>query len=172
MVTYAIWMLIAGTRKLSSARQDRFPEAAAATVPGRVMHGLQMMSRLLGDIRWPGQRAGAFHLYREGKAALDRNDFDLALCYFSEVIRTDRWFAAGHCGRGFTHLKKGNCEQAIADFSEAIRLAPRNADCCYYRSLCYEVRGDNDRAIADQVQAFRLDPHVAERVEGWRRPHS
>jgi tetratricopeptide (TPR) repeat protein len=127
-------------------------------------------------------RRRAVACYEQGKAALDRDDVDLALACFREAIRLDPGYDGGFTGRGLGLLKKLCFAEAIADFSEAIRLNPAWAFNFYCRSLCYQGAQDRGRARADREEALRRDPAIGRSQEpaarsarggrlfpGWRR---
>jgi tetratricopeptide (TPR) repeat protein len=102
-------------------------------------------------------RRRAVACYEQGKAALDRDDLDLAIACFGEAIRLDPGYDGGYSGRGLAWLKKFCFPEAIADFSEAIRLNPACAFNYYCRSLCYQGAEDQGRARADEEEALRRD---------------
>ena len=105
-------------------------------------------------------RRRAIGCYEQGRAALDRDDLDLAIACFREAIRLDPGCDAGFTGHGLALLKKFCFSEAIADFSEAIRLSSACAFNYYCRSLCYQGAEDHRRAWADREEALRLDPAV------------
>jgi tetratricopeptide (TPR) repeat protein len=118
-------------------------------------------------------------LRADGKAYFDAGNYDRAIDYYSEAIRTepmetDRALAVND--RGKAYAKKGDNDQAIADFTEAIRLDPNPFFHCgrfaspggfecgepfYNLGVAYEVKGDNDRAIAVYNKAIQLNPNYA-----------
>jgi tetratricopeptide (TPR) repeat protein len=98
--------------------------------------------------------------YEQGKAALEQDDWDLAIACFRESIRLDSGYDGGYSGRGLALLKQFRFAEAIADFSDAIRLNPTHAFNFYCRSLCYEGAEDLAHARADQQEAIRLDPAI------------
>jgi tetratricopeptide (TPR) repeat protein len=115
-------------------------------------------------------RRRAVACYEQGKAALDRDDLDLAIACFREAIRLDPGFDGGFSGRGLALLKKFCFTEAIADFSDAIRLNPARAFNYYCRSLCYQGAEDQGRARADEEEALRLDPAIGRSQEPAARP--
>ena len=64
--------------------------------------------------------------------------------------------------RGFTYLKLGRFEQAIADYDAALARNPRDPGSLYGRGLA-RLRGQNDPegGRADVAAAKALDPGVA-----------
>jgi tetratricopeptide (TPR) repeat protein len=105
-------------------------------------------------------RRRAVACYEQGRAALDRDDLDLAIACFREAIRLDPRYDGGHTGRGLALLKQFSFQEAIADFSEAIRLCPECAFNYYCRSLCYEGMQDQHDARADEEETLQLCPVV------------
>ena len=108
--------------------------------------------------RWTNRRA--LDCFEQGKIALERDDHDLAICWFSESIRFARHLEAGYRGRGLAYLKKGKYAQAAADLSEAIRLRSDNAPAYFYWSVCYSGLCDPARERTDYATAVALDPGV------------
>jgi tetratricopeptide (TPR) repeat protein len=115
-------------------------------------------------------RRRAVACYEQGKAALDRDDPDLAIACFREAIRLDPGYDGGFSGRGLAFLKKFCFPEAIADFSDAIRLNPARAFNYYGRSLCYQGAEVHRRARAGQEEALRLDPAIDRPREPAVRP--
>jgi tetratricopeptide (TPR) repeat protein len=105
-------------------------------------------------------RRRAVACYEQGRAALDRDDLDLAIACFREAIRLDPRYDGGYTGRGLALLKQFSFQKAIADFSEAIRLDPECAFNYYCRSLCYQGTQVQQDARADEEETRQLDPVV------------
>ena len=116
------------------------------------------MKQLFDWLKTPRQKAE--EAFAQGRAALDENDFDLAVSWFNACIQHDNTFATGFYGRGFALLKKAEYDRAIADLSEAIRLGPDNAYSYYYRSLCYSGKGRATLEAADFQKAMLLGAEV------------
>jgi tetratricopeptide (TPR) repeat protein len=90
--------------------------------------------------------------------AVRRNDYDLAIAEFSEVIQLKPKYTLAHYNRGLAYEHKGDWDKAIADYSEAIRLNPGFAEAYCGRGHAYNHKGDYDKAIADDTEAIRLKP--------------
>jgi tetratricopeptide (TPR) repeat protein len=98
--------------------------------------------------------------YKQGEAALNRNDFGRAIADFNEAIRLDPKHAGAFTLRGYAYAfgSKKDFDRAIADYDEAIRLNPRSSRALAGRGFAYYKKNDFDRAIADYDEALRLNP--------------
>jgi tetratricopeptide (TPR) repeat protein len=118
-------------------------------------------------------------LRADGKIYFDAGNYDRAIDYYSEAVRTETMGpgrALAFNDRGKAYAKKGDNDQAIADFTEAAHLDPYPMHCfmridfpgvgaCgepfYNLGVAYEVKGDNDRAIGVYDKAIQLNPNYA-----------
>lgn len=96
--------------------------------------------------------------YRQGKEALERGDFDLALSCANEEIRHPEKRARGHGLRGYALYRKGMYREAIQDYCQAIRLSPNNGVLYRLRGKSYAALGFYAQAITDYSDAIRLNP--------------
>src|SRR6516164_6805802 len=128
------------------------------------------MAWLLDWFKGPRQKAAS--CFEKGRQALEENDFDLAISWFSACIQHDPTGDTGFMGRGFARLKKADYDSAIADLSEAIRLGPDNPYSYYYRSLCYCGKGRRTLEGVDLQKALRLGAQIdqASGVDGSGSP--
>ncbi len=108
--------------------------------------------------------AAADRAIREGKAALDRKDFDRAIIGYSEAIRLDPNNVTALTNRGIAYGHKNEMDKAIADFSNAIRFDPKDSRSLNGRGYAYFRKNDLDRALADYNEAIRLDPNYVQAI--------
>ena len=99
--------------------------------------------------------------YNQGKAALNRGDFDAAIRSCTEAIRLDPKYIPAYYTRALAYAKKGDYDKAIADQSEVIRLDPEDFVAYCERAMCYLLKRDYDRAMADCTEAIRIDSTCA-----------
>ena len=69
--------------------------------------------------------------------------------------------------RGFTYLRLGRVDDAIADLDAALKLAPRLAPSLFVRSIAWARKGDPAKAAADRAAALAIDPDVPEVYAGY-----
>jgi tetratricopeptide (TPR) repeat protein len=100
--------------------------------------------------------------YGKGVEAIRRQEYDLAIAEFSEVIQLKPKYAGAYNNRGVSYAHKADWDKATADFNEAIRLNPEYVEAYYNRGLAYGGKGDYDKAIANYGEAIRLSPYYAE----------
>jgi len=96
--------------------------------------------------------------YREGYAAEEREDHDVAIEKLSQALKhklTKNDLAEAYSSRGAAYRSKGRFEEAVRDFSEAIRLYPNWSHAYFGRGWTYQRKGEPDKAIPDYAQAIR-----------------
>ena len=92
-----------------------------------------------------------------GNAHLDREEYDLAIADYDEVLKHDPAYAIGWYDRGTAFRLKKDYDKAIADYSRAVALNRRYEDAFVNRGVAYAAKGEPDRAIADYTTALLLD---------------
>jgi lipoprotein NlpI len=92
-----------------------------------------------------------------GNARLDRQEIDLAIADYDEVLRHDPTYAIGWYDRGTAYRMKKDFDKAIADYGRAIALDPKYEDAYVNRGVAHAAKGETDRAIADYTTALLLD---------------
>ena len=97
-----------------------------------------------------------------GDAALEVDNYDKAIDYFTQAIKMDPDDAYSYSGRGEAYFWLDNYEKSIADYTQAIKIDP-------YDAVFYEDRGDAyywldkyEESIADYTQAIKIDPDDAD----------
>jgi len=91
-----------------------------------------------------------------------RQDYDLAIVEFTQVIQLKPKYAGAYNNRGVSYARKGDYGDAIADFNKAIRLNPGYVEAYYNKGIAYNLKGDSDEGIADFTEAIRLNPSYTE----------
>ncbi len=94
--------------------------------------------------------------FQQGMNASAKGDYDLAISFFSKVIRDDPKADGAYSNRGVAYKAKADYTKAIADYDQAIRLNPTNARTYANRGLAYKANGDYEKAIADYNESMRL----------------
>ena len=107
------------------------------------------------------------HTYlRRGNEALQNNNLDDAISYYTEVIRLapahPGIVAEAHNNRGIIYNKKGEIDRAIKDYSKSIELKPDFDHVYFNRGNAYHSKKDYDPAIADFTRAVEINPDLAE----------
>ncbi len=102
------------------------------------------------------QERRAWQAFDQGVEAMEREDFDLAIKCFSEVISIVPDDPACFYNRGLAHMNKGRFDAAVADISEVIRLNPKDADAFAMRATAYRELGDEKSASQDEERAMQL----------------
>src|SRR5262245_35348625 len=95
-------------------------------------------------------------------AAVQRNDFDLAIDHCTAAIQSgelsDQEAAAAFHNRGVAYYHKKEYDCAIKDYDQATRLNPNDSDSFYRRGLTHFEKHEYDRAIQDLDQTLKLKP--------------
>jgi tetratricopeptide (TPR) repeat protein len=68
--------------------------------------------------------------------------------------------AAAFDSRGFTYLKLGQWESAVADYDSALRLDPKLASAIYGRGLAKLKKGDLAGGNADIAAAKAIEQNI------------
>jgi len=93
-----------------------------------------------------------------GNARLDRDEYDLAIADYDEVLKHQPANAIVWYDRGTAYRLKKDYDKAIGDYSRAITLNPRYEDAFVNRGVAHAANGETDRAISDYTTALLLDP--------------
>jgi tetratricopeptide (TPR) repeat protein len=94
----------------------------------------------------------------EGKAALDRKDYQAAIDNYAKAIEASPFVASYYFDRGVAWYKKGDGKKAEEDLGRAIILDPRQAAAFTYRGLVRMKKGDQAGALKDYTTALGLNP--------------
>jgi Tfp pilus assembly protein PilF len=97
---------------------------------------------------------------KDGWDAIRKEDFKLAIRYFSDAIRKDPKNADAFGGRAYAYQRLMEYDKAIADYTEGMRLDPKTG-AYRNRGWCYEDKGDYDNAIKDFTEDIRRGPDTA-----------
>jgi tetratricopeptide (TPR) repeat protein len=103
--------------------------------------------------------------YREGYAAEQRQDHDVAIEKLSQALKhklPKNDLAEAYSTRGAAYRSTRKFEEAVRDFSEAIRLYPNWSYAYFARGWTYQLKGEPDKAIPDYKEAIRYDANY-----GW-----
>ena len=92
-----------------------------------------------------------------GNARLDREEYDLAIADYDEVLRHQPANAIVWYDRGTAYRLKKDYDKAIDDYGRAIVLNARYEDAFVNRGIAHAAKGETDRAIADYTTALLLD---------------
>lgn len=115
---------------------------------------------------------GVDSYYQRGICWYERDEPDLAIADYNEVLHLDPSDALTYYERGRAYEDKDDNQRALADFNQAIRLDPKYAWAYHERGFVYSDLGDNQRALADFNEAVRLDPQDARAYLGRGNVHS
>jgi lipoprotein NlpI len=92
-----------------------------------------------------------------GNARLDRDEYDLAIADYDEVLKHQPANAVVWYDRGTAYRLKKDYDKAIEDYGRAVALNPRYEDAFVNRGVAHAAKGETDRAIADYTTALLLD---------------
>jgi len=95
---------------------------------------------------------------QEGKAALEKKDFHVAIDNFTKAIKDSPFVASHYVDRGIAWYREGERQKAENDFSRAIILDPRLAIAYTYRGLVRMDGSDQEGALKDYTTALGLNP--------------
>jgi protein O-GlcNAc transferase len=85
--------------------------------------------------------------YREGVAALNRNDLQAAQAKFAEVVRLAPSAEQGHSALGAVLEREGRFSSAIAELQKALTIKPNDASALMNLASAYEQTGVPAKAV-------------------------
>lgn len=105
------------------------------------------------------QRYQAYQqVVRDGKAALDKKEYESAISHYSKAIEMSPFEAMQYFNRGIALYKFGKMKEAEEDFDKALILDPRMVNAVAYRGLCREKLGKEKAALEDYTRAVQQQP--------------
>jgi tetratricopeptide (TPR) repeat protein len=100
--------------------------------------------------------------YREGVAALNRNDLQTAHAKFAEVVRLAPSAEQGHSALGAVLEREGQMPSAIAELQKALAIKPDDTSAEFNLAAAYEQTGAAAKAVslyARAVASVRAGKH-------------
>lgn len=94
--------------------------------------------------------------------ALQTDDTDLKISYYTQAIELTPNDADAYYNRGYSYCAIGEFEKAIADFDRVTELKPNDADGYYIRGYAYGQMSDYEMAIECYEKAVKLNRNYAE----------
>lgn len=102
-------------------------------------------------------------LFDQGRAYLERRDYNKAITLFDKAINLCPIAAvASFLFRGKAFLMVGRYQEAIDDLSIALQYAPKVAEAYFDRGQAYLKVGNSTAARKDFEMAVKLDPRYEE----------
>ena len=95
---------------------------------------------------------------RDGKASMDRKEFQSAVAHYSAAIGMSPFEASSYCQRGIAFYKLGKYREGITDFDRVIILDPRMSAAYTYRGLCRMHTDEYEEALSDYRKARGFNP--------------
>jgi tetratricopeptide (TPR) repeat protein len=108
--------------------------------------------------------------FRQGVAAMESENYQLAVDAFSQAIQRHPREARAFVNRGLAHAHLHRYQESRADLTQAIALHETLADAYYGRGLVAILTGDHDGAKADFQHAVRLGDERALRLSQTETP--
>ena len=125
------------------------------------VYGIGGWQKEYENSKYVSQSQDANYYFELGWHAFYMDDYELAISYYTKVIKLAPYYAIAYNNRGSAYYFLGNYNQAIADFNKAIELDPNYADAYFCRAYVYVDLGNYNQAIADLTKATELDPNDA-----------
>lgn len=152
-------------RELKSIEVTKSAKIAVVVALSLVIIMVTMMSGAAVGLYYFLEFRKGDQFYREGYAAEQRQDHDVAIEKLSQALKhelTKNDLAEAYSTRGAAYRSKRKFEEAVRDFSEAIRLYPNWSYGYFARGWTYQLKGEPDKAIPDYKEAIRYDANY-----GW-----
>ena len=100
------------------------------------------------------------HLLTEGRAAMEKLEFETALARFNAVIKREPDFAEGWNKRATLYYVMGEFRNSIEDIREVLVREPRHFGALAGLGMNYEALGDDMAALNAWRRALRANPHL------------
>lgn len=120
-------------------------------------------------------------LYNLGTAASSQGKYEMAIEYFSKIIKMNPNFSEAYVNRGTAYSRIKNPDaailfydeqtnNAISDFDKAIEIDPKNGYAYYNRAVAKYIKGDSSESLLDIKKAKELgftdiDPEFIKWIE-------
>jgi tetratricopeptide (TPR) repeat protein len=108
-------------------------------------------------------------LYSLGQRYLEGGDYERALAYFFEAIKTNPNYAEAYFQMGYCLAKLGRYPEAIGPYREAIRIKPDDIDTLNNLCVAYGIVGRYQEAIEFCKKAIQIKADLPEALNnlGW-----
>lgn len=110
----------------------------------------------------PGGFASAQQFTRDGVAAVERGDFDVAVAAFKRAIRIDETYGPAHNNLGRVYFQRRDLQRAAKAFGWAIDFMPDRPEPMNNLAMVYEAAGKRNEAIELYQAAHELRPNEPE----------
>jgi tetratricopeptide (TPR) repeat protein len=88
--------------------------------------------------------------------ALDKEEIDVAIDYFTKVIAINPLDSFAYLDRGMAYERCSRYCDAIADFTSAIKTDPTNVDHYFLRAMVYDKINNYDLALWDYNKKIEI----------------
>lgn len=95
---------------------------------------------------------------RQGKACLEKGDFDGAILNYDKAIEISPNCLDAYYSRGLAHYANNDNDRAVADWTKCIEIDPGCAGAYLLRGNIYYQSGSTDSAIKDLEKGVNLAP--------------
>jgi protein O-GlcNAc transferase len=85
--------------------------------------------------------------FRNGVAAVSRNDLNAARAYFENVVRLEPAIELGHSALGAVLLRLGHLHESIRELEKALTIKPGDSSAQLNLALAYEQSGQPGKAL-------------------------
>ncbi|MFB2878287.1 caspase, EACC1-associated type [Floridanema aerugineum] len=101
-------------------------------------------------------------LLNQGKEELQKGDYQEAIKYFTEYIKSNPNNEEAYIQRGDAYYKQQKYQQAISNYDLAIKINSQTASTYYKRGMTRHDLGDMKGAINDFTEAIKIDSNYAD----------
>lgn len=97
--------------------------------------------------------------FETGNAHIKKEQYQEAITFFSESIKTDKNHVESYFQRGMAYFRLEELEKAVLDFQVASTLAPEITDIQAQLAITFHHLGQKDKALKGLDLAIKLEPN-------------
>lgn len=151
------FVALAASSDASASGLDDALAGRSAIEEHRYDDALRLFTRAInsGELS-PRDLAGAH--YGRGIAYAEKQNYNLAIAEFGEMIRFRPDYSPAYFNRGLAYVYTEKYDEAERDLSKAIELTPGYQEAYVNRGTVYYLTKQYEKAITDFKTAIRLNP--------------
>ncbi|MDA1001491.1 MAG: tetratricopeptide repeat protein [bacterium] len=113
----------------------------------------------------PNSTPAAPSAYDQGRAEVQKGNWEAALSFFQKAVSTDSDNHKAHNMVGYTLRQLGKYKEALVAYGKALSIKPDYPEALEYRAMAHLKLGNRTAAVADYQRLVELDSSLAEELK-------